>query len=207
MFWSADAPDKTILMRNKLYDRIIRNTTWSLSLFVPFEARKFLGAVFNNAENISFFCYNNVPLWGARSIVTALYDRNMGIPPAQNVLVSTLFFALRLGYKNIIVLGADHSWHETLTLDLSNRVCLKDRHFYNKDVELRPFTIDGSDERIFTMDTLFHALGNMFEGYWKIADYAQKQGATIINSSSVTYIDAFKRRDISLALAELTAPR
>lgn len=130
-----------------------------------------------------------------------LFDRNLGMPPAQNVLVSTLFLTLRMGYKNIVILGADHSWHETLALDNANRVCLRDFHFYDKDVGMQPFTMDGSEEKIFTMDALFYALGRMFEGYWKIAEYADRQAAQIINASSVTYIDAFKRRNFSDAIA------
>lgn len=202
MWWASSAPEITVSMRDKLYRQIINETTWPLNVCAPFEAKEFLSGIFKNSPNIRLLHYNNVPLWGEERVLNRLYDLNLGMPPAQNVLVTSLFLALRMGYKKIIVLGADHSWHETLALDDLNRVCLRDRHFYDKDVSMRPFTMDGSDGKIFTMDTLFHALARMFEGYWKIARYAVTQQAMIINASSVTYVDAFKRKSFSEAIAE-----
>jgi hypothetical protein len=54
------------------------------------------------------------------------------------------------------------------------------------------------------MDAIFHALGRMFEGYWKIDEYTKHLGAQIYNASSVTYIDAFKRMSFSDIGKELT---
>ena len=161
---------------------------------------------FSKSPNISLGFYNNVPLWGRDSVVHALYDLGLGMPPAQNVLVTSVFLALRFGYKTIAICGADHSWHETVALDGDNRVCVRDNHFYEKFADLRPFSMDGSDENIFRMDSLFHALGEMFAGYWKVAAYAERLHAEVWNASSVTYIDAFRRRaaaDVFDALAAL----
>lgn len=203
MWWSSVAPAKTVLMRNRLFNRIISDTSWPLLVCVPFEAKEFLNSVFLESPNISLLFYNNVSISGGKRILNILYDWNLGIPHVQTVLVAALFLAIRMEYKKIVLLGGDHSWHESLALDDLNRVCLKDRHFYDKDTEMRPFTVDGSDENIFTMDKLFQAFGKMFEGHRIIADYANSHGAEIINASSVTYIDAYKRRNISEALAAL----
>lgn len=202
-FWFPDAPSKTILTRARLFDRIISDTSWPLSICAPFEAREFLIDAFSGAPNISLLFYNNVPLYGMKRIVNMLYDHNLGMPHVQNVLVASLFLALRMGYAKIIMLGADHSWHETLALDEANRVCLRDRHFYDQDARMQPFEVDGTGEEIFTMGALFHALGAMFEGYWNIAEYAKRQNAQIINASSVTYIDAFRRKKLPESLTEL----
>lgn len=193
MWWSSHAPQKTIEIRNRLFGIIVNETDWDLKILVPFEAEMYFKRVFSDIPNISISYYNNVPLWGDSRIIHALFDLDLGMPAAQNVLIAGLFLAIRRGYKKIVILGADHSWHETLGLDDLNRVCLKDRHFYDKEAVMKPFTMDGSDEKIFTMDKLFHAIGRMFEGYWQISAYAKKQNVQIINASSVTYIDAFKR--------------
>ncbi|MDP2240448.1 MAG: hypothetical protein Q8K18_09860 [Burkholderiales bacterium] len=204
MWWSSAAPDKTILIRKRLFDRMISDTSWPLLVCVPFEAKEFLNEIFSNSQNISLLFYNNVPLWGRESVLNMLFDRNLGMPPAHTVLVTALFLALRIGYKKIFLLGADHSWHETLALDDENRVCIKDVHFYDKNVGLQPFSMDGSDERIFTMDTLFQVLGKMFEGHRRVADYAKNLKVEIINASSVTYIDAYRRKNISAILTDLS---
>ena len=203
MWWAHQPSEKTAEIRNRLFNHIAKDTDWKMTLCAPFEAANYLKNIFLSSPNINFLFYNNVPLWGSDPVIHTLYDYDLGMVPAQNVLVTSLFLAIRVGYKKIVVLGADHSWHETLALDEKNRVCLRDCHFYDKDASMRPFTIDGSDEKIFRMDNLFHALARMFQGYWKIADYAKRWNVEVINASSVTYIDAFNRGNVSEVLVEL----
>jgi hypothetical protein len=204
LYWSSAAPENEVSSRKHLFDRILSKTSWPVTLYLPFEARDLFEGIFSRARNIRLVFYNNVPLYGAKGILNILYDLGLGIPPAQNVLIPALILSLRLGYKKIILLGADHSWHETIALDDANRVCWKDRHFYNTDAKLTPISIDGAEENLFTMDTIFQALGRMFEGYWKIEEYAKRLGAQVYNASSVTFIDAFKRRAIADMLVELS---
>lgn len=203
-FWEAEASGKVVALRNNLFGQILRKTSWRLTIYIPFEAKELFESTFACSQNISLSFYNKVQLDGEKVIVNVFFDLGLGMPPIQNVLVAALFLSLRLGYKKIILLGADHSWHETLALDGANRVCHKDRHFYNREADLVPFTSDGTEEGImFTMDTLFYALARMFEGYWKIEEYSKHLGAQIYNASSITYIDAFKRKPLAELLAEL----
>ena len=122
------------------------------------------------------------------------------MPQAQNVLVAALFLGMRLGFKNIALLGADHSWHESLVLDENNQVCVRYGYFDNRTPKLAPFTIDGSTGNIFTMGKIFLAIGRMFESYQDIEMYSRHLGVKITNLSSMTCIDAFKRRNISEVL-------
>jgi hypothetical protein len=203
VFWQSKPPEKAIAMRTKLFNEIKNNTSWELTICAPFESMCFFKDCFSSNPNIKFCFYNNVPISGIKLVINYLYDFNLGLPLAQNVLIPSLYMALKIGYKNVILLGADHSWHETLTLDKYNRPCLKDRHFYDKNVDLRPFTIDGSDENIFTMASLFQAIGLMFEGYLRIYEYALRQNSQILNASSETYIDAFPRLNFNEALSSI----
>lgn len=206
MWWSADAPAVTKDLRENLFDGMRKGTQWPMTILVPYAAAPYFQSVFSDVPNLHLAFFNNTPVTGEPWLTTAVYDRGLGMPPAQNVLVACLYLCLHMGYKNIMLLGADHSWHETLALDEQNRVCLRDRHFYDKAVALRPFTMDGSPDKIFTMDALFFALGRMFAGYWQIAAYAKTLGAHIVNASSVTYIDAFPRRPLAEALRSMDQP-
>lgn len=202
-FWEATVPENMVQMRRRCFDHILTRTTWDIIIAAPFEARALFESVFSKGATIRLMFFNNVPLWGNKRVLHLLYSLGLGLPSAQNVLIPALYLALRLGYKNIVLLGADHSWHESVSLDAANRVCLKDRHFYDQEAELKPFSMDGSAERLFTMDSLFHALATMFEGYRKIEDYSRHLGARISNASSVTFIDAFKRRSLSNVMSDL----
>lgn len=206
MWWLPDAPAVTKKLRDGLFAAIAVKTRWPMHILAPVQAEALIRSTFQGSPFIVPVFFNLTPVTSSLWIAKHIYARNLGMPPVQNVLVACIFLALRMGHKNIVLLGADHSWHETLALDERNRVCLQDRHFYDKEVSLKPFTMDGSPDNIFTMDRLFFALGRMFEGYWSLARYAQTQAATIQNASSTTYIDAFPRTTLADAL-NLPAPQ
>lgn len=192
-YWGEVESAKLIEMRNQIFESLIKKTNWPLSIYAPFQAKNYFNQIFQSATNIRLIFYNNVPVRGHKKVVEFFYKHGLGMPMVQNVLVAALFLSIHRGYKKIILLGADHSWHQTLQLDDSNRVCYQDRHFYETEAKLVPFTMGGHEQETFTMPQLFFAFANMFEGYWKIKEYSKFVGAEIYNASSVTYIDAFKR--------------
>jgi hypothetical protein len=196
-YWLDSEPEEILLMVARVISRIKGCTSWPLTVYAPFPARRAFEAAFSTAPNIRVVYYNNVPVAGPKRFAYALYRFGVGAPHIQNVLVASLFLALRMGYKNVVLLGADHSWHQTLVLDAANQICVKDEHFYDSDAELKPF-----GEGRFNMHMLFTAFGKMFEGYCRIEDYSQYLGARIYNASSLTFIDAFQRRSLADALAE-----
>lgn len=196
-YWIAGVPDSLTKMRSQLFSKILSKTTWQLTIYAPFGAKNHFEMVFGHALNIKLYFYNSTMVLGNKKLVKVLYDYGLGMPWVQNVLVAALFLSLRRGYEKIYLLGADHSWHETLALDEENRVCFRDRHFYEVNAKLVPFTMGGNQEATFTMPQLFFALSKMFEGYWKIKEYAEILGSEVFNASSITYVDAFKR--VSLA--------
>jgi hypothetical protein len=192
-FWVEDVSSNLFTYRERLFQSIVSKTTWPLTIYVPFVAKKYVDLMVSNRLNISFSFYNNITVSGYKPLTQVLYNYGLAMPHAQNVLVAALFLSLRRGYKRIIVLGADHSWHETLALDNENRVCLRDQHFYGKASKLTPFYMGGNEQVTFTMPQIFSAFSKMFQGYWEVKAYSESVGAEIYNASSVTYIDAFKR--------------
>lgn len=192
-FWKPDVSGKLLESRNLLINNIKSRTNWPLTIFVPFEAEDVFCSAFRSQSEIQISFFNNVPLYGRIRVVHELYRFGLGCPQVQNVLIAALFMAIQEGYKEIILLGADHSWHETLVLDRLNKVCLKDKHFYNQEARLVPFSIGCGESRTFTMSEAFYAIGRMFEGYRKLESYSKHVGAKILNASSITYVDAFER--------------
>lgn len=205
-YWTTAGPENYVASRKSMFDQILSKTSWPLIIYVPIAAKNLFEATFSRAQNIRLSFYSATPLQGTKEILNILYDLGLGMPQPQNVLIPALFLPLRLGYKKIILLGADHSWHETLVVDDANRVCVRHPHFYDTDAKLRPFgmgVMEGHGEKLFTMDAAFYAFAKMFEGYWKLEEYAKYLGAQVYNASSVTFIDAFKRKPIADLLVEL----
>lgn len=202
-YWSESLSEHLTALRDRLFLALKSKTTWPLTLYLPYFAKGCFEEKLADTLNITVAYYNNVPVFGCKRLAYFLYNRGLGMPLAQNVLVAALYLSLHRGYKKIFVLGADHSWHRTLEVDNLNRVCVQDRHFYDKEEpKLIPFLIDGSEESTFTMAGILSALARMFDGYWKLKEYSESIGAVIYNASSISYIDAFKRikpAEISIA--------
>ena len=50
------------------------------------------------------------------------FDMGLGMPRPRNVLIPSIMMAIGMGYKQIYIAGADHSWTRTLSVDDDNNV-------------------------------------------------------------------------------------
>ncbi len=115
------------------------------------------------------------------------------MPPPQNVLIGALMIALNMHYKKVFIIGADHSWHESLRLKENNRMEIEDSHFYDKNENRKLSIQDAESQREYKLHELFAIWARAFASYWYIEDYARSINAKIYNASVKTYIDAFER--------------
>ena len=113
------------------------------------------------------------------------------MPRPRNVLIPSLMVGLRMGYRRIVIVGADHTWTRTLSVDDQNRVVSIQPHFYKDN--------DKEQERVASVyrDVRLHeVLGSMaiaFRSYHAIADYAARCDVSILNATPGSFIDAFPR--------------
>ena len=113
------------------------------------------------------------------------------MPRPRNVLIPSIMAGIRLGYRRIVIVGADHTWTRTLSVDEQNRVISIQPHFYKDN--------NAEHERVASVYEglrLHDVLGSMtitFRSYHHIADYAAHIGVEILNASAETFIDAFPR--------------
>ena len=168
---------------------IIDNTTWELNLYIPkrmWKSEYFRSQVAEN-PNIKLIPFNYTIATGFKWLVHGLFKRGWAMPQCQNVLVATLFYALNKGYKEIYLFGADHSWHETITLDENNSLLVSDTHFYGKE----DYAI-GARETSYMSQQLF-SLHKAFFGYEVLAKYANVLGVKVYNASARSYVDVFQK--------------
>lgn len=181
----------------KALDAIRDDTTWEMNILVPFEAKK--SKVFDKlaAENscLNVFYFNYTVLEGFDFFKHWLYKINLGTPQCQNVMVACLFLAINMGYKNVTIVGADHSWHKDLVVNDNNVVCIEHHHFYHgkDEIKLVPFKKVSFNEDVFTMEEAFFTLSKVFKGYEEINKYARVKGVNIFNGGIGSFVDAFKR--------------
>lgn len=180
--------------REKLWTCLIEKTTWPMDVFIPVHAK--YSAYFNSLTSLhqhpflTFRYFNPTPVEGWPAITHWLYRHNAGMPRPHNVLLPAIFLMLNRGAKTIHIVGADHSWHETLqATPLGAKV--NHAHFYDSNPEVHSmFKLDGKP---YFVHDMFRKWQLAFKGYHELQAYSKTLGATILNASERSYIDAFER--------------
>jgi len=197
-YWLAEASKEVQKSRERLLSALNGSVSWKMKLYMPYDARgsSFVRCLHNDLIVISY--YNRIPIRGFDSVCSFFIYRQAGMYPAFNVLIAALHVVIWLSFKRIIIIGADHSWHEEVTVSSSGEALVEQKHFYKE--ETKPATVKRPDGT-FNIGELFVRWGEVFKIYHRIAAYAARNGIKIINSSSKSYIDAFQRaalRDVIL---------
>jgi len=175
-------------VREQVKQALIRKTTWPLMLFCPAEGRnsRFHRDITASGAPVRFVFLNRTVVDGTRWMRHWLYRRQMGMPPPQNVLIGALMAGLGCHFSRIIILGADHSWHQGLEIGKDGKLVSAEHHFYDqkpwKVVIEHPETLQRA-----TLHDYFFNLYRTFRSYHLIREFAESRGTTIINASSVTY--------------------
>ena len=140
--------------------------------------------------------FNCVGVEGFAAFERAVYSRGLAMPRPRNVLIPAIMTALRAGYSEIYLAGADHSWMETIRVTDANEVVSIQPHFYtDSGAETSRITTAYRDIRL---HQVIHSFYTAFAAYHRIRRYADSIGARIYNATPGSYIDAFERRPLSL---------
>jgi hypothetical protein len=205
--YSADAVDYyryLTAVKDSVYRNMVDKTSWDMTLFVPLHSRLQgdLGWISQRNPRIRLAFFNMTPLSsGPAWLRHRLYRMNLAVPRAETVLVAAIFLALQMGYRNLYVLGADHSWHENFTVGRDNVLRVRDPHFYDAPGETPtvPLVKDHITGETWKMHEQWHSLGRAFESHVALAEYARALGARILNASAKSYLDAYERADVGAA--------
>lgn len=169
----------------------ILRTSWPMTLLVP--ARQAGAAKRRVASNacISVRTYNPVGVGGWQWLQRLAYDKALGMPRPRNVLIPAIMAGIALGYKQIYLAGADHSWLKNISVNADNQVVSVFEHFYKEsDHEARRVEQLATKSRL---HEFLQSLAVAFGSYHDIARYAAGAGVEIVNATPGSYIDAFPR--------------
>ena len=192
-YWLEVVSELLQKMRKDVFQNLIAKTNWELTLFVPYQAKrsKVWKSLFESNPNIHTVYYNKTPVEGLTSVNHFFFKKNFGMPRPHNVLIPSIFLSINMGFKKIYLVGADHSWHEEIKVDDTNKVTVNHEHFYDKsEWRLPMYKLDGKEYRI---HDVFRKLYRAFKGYFLLNNYAKEKNAKILNASKRSYIDAFEK--------------
>lgn len=170
----------------------LNTVDWPMTLFVPVSARGSRSLF--HSENLKVECFNFIAAEGFASFENFVFDRKWGMPRPRNVLIPSIMIGIWLGYRQIYLLGADHSWLKTLSVNDRNEVVSVQPHFYKED--------EKESARIrqeYVRHPLHEVIESMmiaFRAYHTIQRYARRLGVEIFNATPDSMIDAFPRAQL-----------
>lgn len=198
-YFQADSElNEFYIQTNKdIYKSMQLKTHWKLLLLVPFRAKK--SVAFNHLlsanANIEPLYFNQTPVEGLSFWSHLWYDWGWGMPRPHNVLIPGIMVGIQLGYKNIALVGADHSWLTDLSVNDKNEALLRHVHYYDTE-GTQPMKVEDRIAKPRKLHEIIHKFYLSFRGYWQIESYAKKRGVRIVNASKVSMIDAFERSEL-----------
>ncbi|MCO4292936.1 hypothetical protein NF867_08690 [Solitalea sp. MAHUQ-68] len=172
---------------------------WPMNVFIPMEAKKsaYLSNIFQQNANLKPVYYNYTVIQGFSWFRHWLFKKNLGMQQSQNILAVSIFLSLNRGFKETFVFGADHSWHEQLTVVDNNDLVRKDVHFYDEKEVKATTIIDVVHNQSSRMSDQFMSLSKAFYSYEVLETYAKHLNLKVYNASAKSYIDAFERIRLS----------
>lgn len=165
---------------------------WDMTLFVPFYFYNKTKDLIKGS-NLKVRCYHSVSFKGWQKLMFAMYNRNMAMPMAGNVLIAAIYVGILNGFSKIRLYGTDHSWTEQLRVNLRNQVCIRQVHYYDNDsAKLIPWNDETG--KPFTMQAILYRFSEIFEQYSILEQYARYRNISIINMCPESFIDAFEKQ-------------
>lgn len=185
------APAGTDPNVDRFWENIAR-VDWPITLFVPAREAKRIPRV--EGENIKVERFNPVGFEGYDWAKNLAYASGRGMPRPRNVLIAAIMVGIQAGFRDIVIVGADHSWPRTLSVNDENEVVSIQPHFYeDNSKEKERVTATYKNIRLHEIMLSFHVA---FKAYHEIARYASRRGVKIMNATPGSFIDAFPRGEL-----------
>lgn len=174
---------------------LLAKVDWQMNLYVIADQYSdFLAFSKLNNEKISIVPINTQNYTGYPSLRNFFYKHGMSCPPLSTVAILAIYVAINSGYDHIDLYGVDHTFFDSLCVDDNNRLCNRDKHFYDKgDAALKPI-IRNDNGRVFKISDYVFSIGSMFKSHDLLAEYAEYMHVDILNCTPGSMIDSYQRR-------------
>jgi len=189
-FWFDVTSDEIKIKVRNFYAQITEKTRWELQLYLPSQALKKneIKETLSQNPNIRLRYYNKTKFEGFHFLSYPIYNKQWGMPRAQNVIVAALMLTVYSGYQEIYIAGADSDYMKTIWVDEENNVLHNDYHYYKDSNEQTEIILPEKTHEVCI------SLYYMFKSYIDIEKYAVYRKTKIYNTGLYSFIDAFEKK-------------
>lgn len=198
LLWQPENALKPIYIenRNRLIKSLADQVDWKMELLLPARARyaKWWQVQILKNPNLTIRYYSHLPADGPSWFKNLVFGLQLGIPRPHNVVIPGIMTSIWMGFKEINLLGVEHSWIPTLAVDEENEVTLNHQHFYDETPKVNKMFYEGKRTR--KLHEVLEKFYYTFRSYWEIRYFSDKAGVKITNFTPSSFIDAFPKKKI-----------
>lgn len=188
-FFEGQQTDENV---KRLWENIAR-ADWPIQLHVPVKYAGMARRLLSNSH-VHIATFSMIPTAGLVSVARCAMKHRQGMPRPRNVMIPAIMQAIHSGYKNVVLVGADHTWTRTLCVDENNCVVNFQTHFYADSKSER--SRQAKCHTTVHLHNILESMAIAFRSYHEVADYAHHCNTIIYNATTDTFIDAFPRRSL-----------
>jgi len=194
LFWSKNLNENFDSLVNNTYDRLSK-VNWGISILCPEEGFFFIKSRLSSNPNITFIKIpdKSINIKSERIYIHFLSKRYFSIPNVNSV-ITLIWYSIVCKYTEVNIFGLDFSGFKSIDVNQNtNEVNVSVKHFYkNSKAEL-----NSSDKYKNQINkTVSQRLHQNYLGFYYmeiLSKVAVCNGINIINRSSFSYVDSFKR--------------
>ncbi len=194
LFWSEELNKNFDQLRNETIDKL-KTVNWKISILCPESGYNYIKSKLLKNSNISFI---NIPeksinLSTKKMQLFALQSRFFSIPNVNSV-VTLIWYSIICNYSEIYIYGADFSGFKSIDVDQkTNYVSVPIKHFYKNSKAEKDSSNKYRAKKNKSLGERLYQNYRVLKYNDLLNDLAIRRGIDIINRSSFSYIDSFKR--------------
>ena len=194
LFWSEDLNKSFNQLRNDTYQKL-KAINWDISILCPESGYDYIKSRLQDNSNISFIKIpeKSIMLSTKRMQLFVLRNKFFGIANV-NSMVTLLWYSIMCNYSEIYLYGVDFSGFKSITVDQkTNYVSVPVKHFYKNSEAEKDSSNKYQSKSNKSLSERLYQNYRVLKFTDLLSDLAVSKGIDVVNRSSFSYIDSFKR--------------
>ena len=194
LFWSEDLNKNFNQLRDDIYQKL-KKINWKISILCPESGYDYIKSRLLENPNISFIKIpeKSINLSTKKMQLFALHSRFFSIVNI-NSMVTLLWYSIICNYAEIYLYGVDFSGFKSITVDQkTNYVSVPVKHFYKNSKAEKDSANKYKSKSNKSLRERLYQNYRVLKFTDLLSDLAINRRIEVINRSSFSYIDSFKR--------------
>ena len=194
LFWSEDLNKNFLQLRDNTYQKL-KKINWKISILCPESGYDYIKSILLDNSNISFIKIpeKSINLTTKKMQLYALRNRFFSIANV-NSMVTLLWYSIICNYKEVYLYGIDFSGFKSITVDQkTNYVSVPVKHFYKNSKAEKDSSNKYKSKSNKSLSERLYQNYRVLRFTDLLNELAVSKNINVVNRSSFSYIDSFKR--------------